>query len=119
MWIQRFAKDERGFPPWIKYAIIALAVMGAGCLIYAVWTGGDQPTKVTLMCLDAKCAATQVRAEEIGEEWPQTCPKCGQKTLVKASLCRKCKAPLILNENRGLPPPTKCPKCGQENRHGS
>ena len=116
---QRFAKEEGGVPPWVPYAVIALAVMTGGYFIYAAWTKGDRPLASTLMCLDAKCGATQERVMEVGEEWPQVCPKCGKKTLIPAVLCRKCKAPLILNENRGLPPPTKCPKCGQENRHGS
>jgi hypothetical protein len=116
---QRTDQDGGGVPPWIKYAIIAVAVVAGGYFVYAAWTKSDQPAAATLMCLDAKCNKSVERVLEVGEDWPQTCPKCGQKTLVPAVLCKKCKAPLILNENRGLPPPTKCPKCGQENRHGS
>lgn len=115
----RFAKDEGGIPPWVKHAVIAIAVIGGGYLVYAAWRSGDQPLKATLMCSTPGCGYVRSEASQVGEVLPVKCPKCGQNSLLPAFNCPKCKTVNIWNENRGLPPPTKCSKCGQEVRHGT
>lgn len=116
---QLFANDDGSVKPWVVYAVLAIAVVGGGMVVYARWKSSDQPLTSTVMCASPGCGYLDQRVQEVGEAWPQKCPKCGQEALFVAFSCRKCGAPNIWNENRGLPPPTKCIKCGQENRHGS
>ena len=118
MFTQRFAKEEGGIPPWIKYAIIAAAVAVSGYVLYAAWTKGDHSPIAFVICADPKCGYVEERSLQVGEDVPQKCPKCGKQTFYPGFPCRGCKTPLIWNENRRLPPPTKCPKCGMENWHG-
>ena len=119
MFKKLFASDGGNLKSGVAYAILAIAVACGGYFVYATWTSGDRPLVSTVMCANASCKHVDQRAQEVGEDWPQKCPKCVQQTLFVAFNCRKCAAPNIWNENRGLRPPTRCTQCGQENRHGS
>jgi uncharacterized OB-fold protein len=116
---QCIAKEEGGVPPWVKHAIIAIAVIAGGYFIYAAWRSSDRQLEATLMCSTQGCGYLRTEALQVGEMLPARCPKCGKDSLLPAFNCPKCKTVNIWNENRGLPPPTKCSKCGQEVRHGT
>jgi hypothetical protein len=119
MLTMRFAKDDGGVPPWVKYTVIVLAVAVGGFFLLKAWQGIDAPAEATLMCSTPKCEYVRTEALQVGEMLPAKCPKCGKDSLLPAFNCPKCKTVNIWNENRGLPPPTKCSKCGQEVRHGT
>jgi len=124
--------EEQG-KKWLTIGLFVLSMLVAATVFYRTFfsssTGGGGDRKVYLMC--KSCGGFEISADEfrdmmnsqpggmmppmMGSPMLLTCPKCNQKSCMKASKCEKCETMFIPKMGMGQNPntyPDKCPKCG-------
>lgn len=110
-----FTNDDGGAKPWVKYATVAVVLLGVGFFVWKSVKNIDRPHGLTMACSAPGCDYGDRMAPDPNAQLPLKCPKCGQQSVWPGVNCPACQQPNVMGDDGKV----KCRKCGREFGRGS
>lgn len=108
--------DDGSARPAAAGSLVAVVVLLAGWFVYSAWAGMGGQLDSKLLCITEDCGYSDSRKLQVGESFPATCPRCGNRSVYPALKCPQCGKPHVPPVMLGKSGSTTCFQCGTEIR---